>query len=440
MLLFLIGAFMALEFKFPDVGEGVTEGVLLKWLVKVGDTVKTDQPLAEIETDKAVVEVPSPEDGVILSLPWKVNDIIDVGKILAVIGKKGEKYSPGAAPTAKEETDSDDESVSVVGNMTDKPITLPSPGMKKSSSSATKKINAMPRVRKLAKQLTVDLSVVSGTGHNGQITEEDVKQASSSSTVSKVSPSPEASVNFSKFGEVEEIKMSGMRKAIAQHMQKSVRIAPHAVAMEEADVTELAKVRKKEKPNAERQKAHLTYLPFIIKAVVQGLKKHPVVNSSLDEQKQSIIQKKYYNIGIAVDTENGLMVPVIKDADKKSIIEIAKEITSLAEKARTRKISLEEMSGGSFTVTNYGSIAGTFGVPIINYPEAAILGLGRIKERPEVTNSKGLLGGQGFEARKMLPLSMSFDHRIIDGAEAARFLKTVIRNLEDPSLLLVNMG
>ncbi len=431
---------MALEFKFPDVGEGITEGTLLKWLVKEGDTVKGDQPLAEIETDKAVVEVPSPRAGTVLKLPWKAGDVIKVGQVLVVIGNKGEKIE--AKPAAKQEKEhaKEEGSVSVVGIIKEKTIELPSAVAGKTvAKSAEGKIMTLPKVRRLAQEMGIDLARVRGTGQGGMITEDDIRNAGKSFSPAKSLPVGEAKISFEKYGRITVIPLSGMRKTIAERMQLSVRTAPHAVAMEEADVTELAKVREKEKPNAEKQGAKLTFLPFVIKAVVAALKKHPYVNSSMDEEKQAIITKQYYNIGVAVDTVHGLMVPVIKNADTKSIIEIAREIEQLAQSARDRKISLEDMKGGTFTLTNYGSIAGTFGVPVINYPEAAILGLGKIRAVPKIVEEKGLLGNPKIEARKVLPLSLSFDHRIIDGAEAARFLVDLIKHLEDPDLLLVDI-
>ncbi len=421
---------MAFEFKFPDVGEGVTEGTLLKWLVKEGDTVKVDQPIAEIETDKAVVQVPSPRAGTILKLPWKSGDTIKVGSVLAVIGEKGEKAE--SKPAAKQVTVEKHESVSVVGRMDSNAVEIPSVTQKASVAPVSGRVLVMPKVRKLAESLGVNLASVKGTGPNGMITEADVVKASQGKSA-PIGISVPASVDFSKYGKVEEVPLTTIRKIIAEHMQQSVRIAPHAVAMEEADVTELAKFRESRKASAEKEGAKLTFLPFIVKAVALALKEHPFVNCSLDEQKQAMILKKYYNIGIAVDTESGLMVPVIKNADSKPVIDIAKEIPSLAEKARTRKISIDEMKGGTFTVTNYGSIAGTFGVPVINYPEVAILGLGRISDKPVIVKGKGLLGENKIEARKILPLSLSFDHRVIDGAEAARFLQTLMKKLEKPA-------
>ena len=432
---------MAFEFKFPDVGEGITEGTLLKWLVKEGDTVKGDQPIAEVETDKAVVEVPSPRAGTVLRLPWKAGDTIKVGEVIAVIGEKGEKYEARPKPAqAKEKPVSGrDESVSVVGILKEKEIELPGVSEKGVSKPSGSAISALPKVRKLAQELGVNISSVKGTGESGMITEDDVRMAAGKGIPSMSVPAREAKISFEKYGRITVIPLTATRKAIAEHMQKSVRIAPHAVAMEEADVSELAKVREKEKEGAESQGIRLTFLPFIIKAVIAALKKHPFVNASLDEEKQAIVTKQYYNIGVAVDTTAGLMVPVIKNADAKSILGIAKEIEMLAQQCRDRKIALEDLRGGTFTITNYGSIAGTFGVPIINHPEAAILGLGRIKDAPKAVKEKTFFGSQKIEVRKVLPLSLSFDHRIVDGAEAARFLQDLIKHLEDPDLLLVDI-
>jgi pyruvate dehydrogenase E2 component (dihydrolipoamide acetyltransferase) len=289
----------------------------------------------------------------------------------------------------------------------------------------------MPAVRKVARELKLDLTTVKGSGPGGRITKEDVEKASEKK---QEKPSGEAAVKaarkYDMYGYVERIPLRGMRKTIARAMVRSKYTAPHVTAMDEADVTRLVALREREKERASAKGIHLTYLPFVIKAVVAGLEDHPYVNATLDDENEEIILKKYFNIGVAVDTEDGLMVPVVKNAKEKSILQLADELTKLSEKARSRTIDLADLKGGTFTITNYGAVGGIYGSPIINYPEVAVLGLGRIQEKPVVVERK-------IEVRTMLPLSLSFDHRVVDGAEAARFLNTVIDHLEDPDLILL---
>lgn len=422
---------MAFEFRFPDIGEGIHEGELVKWLVKEGDVVKSDQPLGEIETDKAIAEIPSPRDGVILKLNFKPGDTIKVGDVMVVIGEKGEKVAEKSRAVQEEKPKEEAK--------LEQPKTETSSKEKPESKTEASagKVLATPKVRKLAKDLGVDLSKVKGTGPDGRITEEDVK-GFSGEVKEGIKPSTEKSeeefkrpkVTFEKYGEALRIPIRGMRKAIAENMVRSASKIPHVTHMDEADITELVKIREKEKKVAENFGVKLTYLPFIIKALLAALKEHPYLNSSIDETTNEIVVKKYYNIGIAVQTSDGLMVFVVKKVDDKSIIELAREIQDLSEKARARRIALEDLQGGSFTITNYGSVGGTFGTPIINYPEAAILGVGRIQEKPVVKEGKVVI-------RKILPLSLTFDHRIVDGAEAAAFMNDLIKRLEDPDELLI---
>ncbi len=408
---------MSFEFKFPDVGEGIHEGELVKWLVKEGDKIKADQPIAEIETDKAVVEIPSPKNGVVLRLNWKPGDTIKVGEILLVLGEEGEKASE--VQIEKQEM----KSLEKIQEKLETPSNILKPT-----------IFATPATKKIAKELNIDLSKVVGTGSNGRITDQDVRNYANKIQNIKPEISKEEikapKITFEKYGEILKIPLKGMRKTIAENMVRSKFTATHVTHMDEVDITDLVKVREKEKKLAENYGIHLTFLPFIIKALLAALKEHPYLNSSLDEEKQEIVIKKYYNIGIAVQTSDGLMVPVVKRVDDKSIMELAKEIQDLAEKAKARRIDIEDMKGGTFTITNYGSIGGIYGTPIINYPEVAILGVGRIIEKPVVKNKKIVI-------RKILPLSLTFDHRVVDGAEVAEFMNSVIRRLEDPDTLLM---
>lgn len=396
---------MALEFKFPDVGEGIVEGEILKWHVKEGDEIKEDQIMVEVETDKAVVEIPSPRDGVVLKILAKEGEVVKVGQVMIVIGERGEKWKEEISEIPRPI------SVGVVGELEEAP---------------EERISAMPAVRALAKKLRVDIAKVKGTGPAGRITEEDVKKYAE-----KMEKLPEKVVeDYDKYGRVEKVSLKGIRRSMAKRMVEAKLVAPHAAGMDEADMTELVRIREREKEAAAKKGINLTYLPFFMKAVVAGLEQYSYLNATLDEENELIILKKYYNISVAIDTEEGLIVPVIRDVDKKSIIDIAKELQELIQKAKTRKIELADLRGGSFCISDYGAIGCTYGTPIINYPEVAILGIGKIQDKPVVRDGQIVI-------RKMVGLSLSFDHRVVDGAQAARFLNLVIRYLEDPGLILL---
>ncbi len=403
---------MAKEFKFPDVGEGITEGEIVKWFVKEGDEVKEHQALGEIETDKAIVEMPSPYSGVVLKIAPKEGDTVKVGDTLVVIGEKGESVQE----TKPEEKKPEMKPAGVVGYLEEASEEETKPEVKQEGVLAT------PAVRKLAKELNVDLSKIKGTGPEGRITEEDVKAV-------KKEPELKIMRKYDMWGYIDRISLKGIRKVISEHMTKSAFTAPHVTHFDETDVTKLAQVREEMKKEAEMKGIKLTYLPFVVKAVIAGLKQYPRINASLDEGNETIIVKKYYNISIAADTEAGLMVPVIKGADQKSIYDIAREASELAEKCRNRTIDLMDLKGGSFTITNIGSIGGIFATPIINYPEVAILMTGKMFE-------KLVLEGDKIKVKKIMPLSLSFDHRVVDGADAARFVNVVKENLENPEMIL----
>ena len=295
---------------------------------------------------------------------------------------------------------------------------------------------ATPAVRALARELGVDIERVKGTGSGGRILEKDLREAAEAkeekpAELAKPAPVPPAKVKkYDLYGYIEHVPLRGVRRAIAKAMVKSKYTAPHVTAMDEADVTDLWKIKEKEKKGAEKKGIKLTILPFIIKAVIAGLKEHPYLNATLDDENEEILVKKYYNIGIATDTPEGLMVPVVKGVNEKPILQLAEELVQLTDKARNRKIDLADLKGGTFTITNYGAVGGMYGTPIINHPEVAILGVGKMKETPVVIDGK-------VEIRKILFLSLSFDHRVVDGAEAARFLNALITRLEDPDLILL---
>ncbi len=418
---------MAFEFKFPDIGEGLTEGEIVRWLVKEGDGIKEGQPLVEVETDKALAEIPSPRTGVILKIMAKEKEVVKVGQVIVVIGEKGEAVGVTPPPPRPK-------SVGVVGELEEAPEEVAAVAAMVAPMKpafVSEHALATPAVRALAREFGVDINRVQGTGSEGRVLEKDVRQAAEGKgkPVEEVKK-PAKVKKYDLYGYVERIPLRGVRRSIAKAMVKSKYTAPHVSAMDEADVTELWQIREKEKKVAERKGIKLTILPFVIKAVIAGLMEHPFLNATLDDDNEEILLKKYFNIGLATDTPEGLMVPVVKNAKDKSIFELAQESAQLAEKARSRTIDLADLKGGTFTITNYGAVRGIYGTPIINHPEVAILGIGRIQEKPVVREEKVVI-------RRILPLSLSFDHRVVDGAEAARFLNTVIARLEDPDLILL---
>ncbi|MFQ5780821.1 MAG: dihydrolipoamide acetyltransferase family protein, partial [Nitrospiria bacterium] len=401
---------MQRTFEFPDVGEGITEGEIVRWLVSEGDVIKEDQPLIEIETDKAVVTLPTPYAGKVLRLQGKPGEIIQVGAVLVTVETAEGAADEGTAKPEKLPRKKKDAG-SVVGRLEESeeefvvhPVSRPA------VRSEAETIRAIPSVRMRAKALGVDLAKVRGTGADGRITREDVEGAASKKGEAPIPPAETLP-----FGPIERIPFRGVRRSAAKRVAASSRHVAAVTFVDDADITALEKVRTNKKQFAEEKGFKLTYLPFIIKSVVAGLKEYPYLNATLDEEKEEILLKKYYNIGIAVDTPDGLMVFVIRKADEKSILELGKEISVLTEKAFSRTIDLSELKGGTFTLTNYGVIGGIYGTPIINYPEAGILGLGKIEDRAVVRSGEIVI-------RKILPLSLTFDHRIIYGAESARFM------------------
>jgi pyruvate dehydrogenase E2 component (dihydrolipoamide acetyltransferase) len=393
------------EFKFPDVGEGIAEGEIVRWLVKEGDWIKEDQELVEVETDKAVLTLNSPYTGKIEKLHGNEGEIVKVGAVLTTV-RDTEDVAP--AP----ESDKKD-SGTVVGSLSEeKEIEIVRP------------VLATPAVRALAKEMNLDLTGVKGTGPGGRITKEDVE-----GLAEKIAAPVGAGVDT--YGPIEKIPLRGLRRTVAKRMAEASKRVAEVTIWEDADITELEQVRSKERKRAEAQGVKLTYLPFLIKASIAALKAHPYLNASLDETAGEIVLKRYYNIGIAVDTSDGLIVFVVKEADRKNILDLAREGAGLAEKARHRKIDLPELRGSTFTITNYGVVGASYGTPIINYPEVAILGLGKIEDRPVARDGQIVI-------RKIMPLSLAFDHRVIDGVEAGRFLGVVIQHLQDPDLMLVD--
>jgi len=408
-------------FNFPDVGEGIHEGRVVEWLVAEGDDVAEDQPLLKVETDKAVVELPSPHAGTVLRLHASADATIFVGDPLVTIGDAGESL-PEEAETAE---------VAVPAAERAAPAPIPAPA----PQTAGRRPLATPRTRALARKLKVDLQTVVGSGSGGRITDEDVQRAAEGGIAAAPAPAPSPAgvAAVTADGEVERLPITHLRKMIANAMRNSKHTAAHVTHVDEADVTDLMAHYRRAKPVIEeRTGGRFTVLPLFIKALVATLEKYPMFNASVDEERQEILLKKYYNIGIAVDTPEGLIVPVIRDADRKDLVELAAEVADKAERARSRQLGLDELKGGSCTITNIGPLGGVFATPIINYPELAIVGLHAIKERPEVVDGE-------IAIRKMMYLSVSFDHRYIDGAEAARFMSDLVRLVSEPMVLMARL-
>ncbi len=421
------------HFILPDLGEGVHEAELIKWCVSVGDTVEEHQTLAEMETDKALVEVPSPWTGVIASLNGNVGDVINVGSILVHYAIGNTASIDSAAPT----DDTPPDTGCVVGAVDDN-MSVPASfaRVETTASESGDKAIATPAVRRIAKEKNIDINAVTPTGRGGRVTASDV-EAHSSPTVTQNAPqqiveppketAPLATrVSVPQEGVAERIPFRGIRKKIAEALTHSLKTAAHFQVVDEADVTKLDERRKALGTLVGRK---FSFLPFIMTAVIQGLKKHPTLNSTVDDFVEEILVHSVINLGCAVDTDQGLMVAVLKNADNLSPVQLADETARLAKECRGRSIKREELSGGTFTISNVGSYGGMFTTPIINYPEVAILGVGRAKE--QVLTKDG-----AFYAGKVLPLSLSCDHRVVDGAQGAKFLRTVIELLENPEELI----
>lgn len=451
---------MSFEFKMPDIGEGIHEGEIVKWFIKPGDEVNEDDVLAEIQNDKAVVEIPSPVKGKVIELKVEEGTIATVGQTLITFDAPGYENlkfkgdDHGDEPAKEEKTEAQVQSTAEAGQDVKK-----EEAPKQETTEATgagaqdqaevdpdRRIIAMPSVRKYAREKGVEIRQVSGSGKNGRIGKEDIdaflEGGSKPAETQTVAPQAEAkeekaeqkapakqAVPEGDFPETRE-KMSPMRKAIAKAMVNSKHTAPHVTLMDEVDVTKLVSHRKQFKGVAAEQGIKLTYLPYVVKALTSALKKYPVLNTSIDDKTEEVIQKHYYNIGIAADTEKGLMVPVVKNAERKSIFDISDEINGLATKARDGKLSAAEMKGASCTITNIGSAGGQWFTPVINHPEVAILGIGRIAEKAIVVDGE-------IVAAPVLALSLSFDHRMIDGATAQNALNHIKRLLNDPQLILM---
>ena len=429
------------EYRFPELGEGLHEGEIIKMHIKQGDKITDDDIVMEVQNDKAVVEVPSPVNGTVLEVLTKDGQVCRVGDVVAIIDAEGDvpEQEPSAEAQSTQEAD-------VAKGSAD---TTTSPAQDQAADVAApvapnKDILATPSVRKLAREQGIDISNVTGTGTNGKITKEDVEsfknggQATSAPVAASASEeaTPQAASTTTVAGnaslEEERVPFKGIRKAIANAMVKSAYTAPHVTIMDEVDVTDLVDFRTRMKPIAEKKGIKVTYLPFIVKALVAASRQFPALNAMIDEGSNEIVYKKYYNIGIATDTPTGLIVPVIKDADRKSIWMIAEAITDLAVRGRDGKLSASEMRGSTISISNIGSAGGMFFTPIINFPEVAILGVGRISDKPVIKNGE-------IVAAKVMALSLSFDHRIIDGATAQHFMNYIKSLLANPESLVMEV-
>ncbi|TJX12799.1 2-oxo acid dehydrogenase subunit E2 [Tissierella creatinini] len=428
---------MKFEFKFPDIGEGIHEGVIIKWLVNVGDEINEGDSLAEVETDKVTTEIPSPKSGMVSELKGKKGDVINVGQVFVVINTSNvvethviEKF------TSKAEIIKED-SAGVVGEVIASSEVIPSSREINTGSIPLNlrrtKVLATPVARKLAKDLGVDIQTVVGSGPSGRVMKEDIYKAKDQMETSQKGVSAITKAERAKDpmeDRIERIPLTRIRKTIAERMSQSKFTIPHTTAMDEVDISKLDELRRKYKDILKEEDLKLTYLPFIIKASIAALKEFPEFNSSLDEESDELILKHFYHIGIATDTERGLMVPVIREADRMTIVDLAKAIEDISTKAKENRIQLHDLKGSTFSITNYGSIGGYFGIPIINYPEAAILGLGRAVKKPIVKDDQIIIA-------TILPLSLSYDHRTIDGASGARFLNKLKELLANPDMLLL---
>jgi pyruvate dehydrogenase E2 component (dihydrolipoamide acetyltransferase) len=427
------------EYHLPELGEGIEEGDVIEVFVTVGEHLTKDQPIIELETDKAVIEVPVPVEGNVQSVHIAPGDKAKVGQLLITMETEEIETPPESAITSPQaeirEATTDVEPAAAQVDIPTSPLEeAPPQDAVLPEEEKVLPAAATPSVRRLAREIGVDINQVTGTGVAGRISEEDVKnyahsllsqtQAIAGSRVPQGEPLPD----FSRWGAIERRAMTNVRRITAQTMSTAWSTIPHVTQFGKADITELERLRQRYAERAIALGGKLTITAILLKVVVGALKRFPQFNASIDMEQQDVILKNYYHIGVAVDTERGLLVPVIRDVNQKSIFDLAKELSSISERARGGKISLEELQGGTFTITNLGGIGGSSFTPIINPPEVAILGVGR-------SAVEAIYHDQAFQPRRMLPLALSYDHRLIDGADGARFMQMMIGILEDPFLL-----
>ena len=456
------------DFKIPELGENVAQGDVASVLVKVGDTIAKEQPVLELETDKATIEVPSSVAGLVTEIRVKKGDKVSVGAVVLVVRDDGAAAppAPAASPVPKPATAAAPAPVApaapaaapvaagpvaVEERAQDQKVVAMRPAARieavasaaKTAPSAGVAAPAAPSVRRLAREVGVDVNEVQGSGANGRITEEDVKEharrilsSMGSGRVGAVGAATTAPPlpDFAKWGEIERHAMTNIRRKTSEHLSHAWVTIPHVTQFDKADITPMEELRSKFKAQVQKAGGNLTVTAVLVKVLAAAVKQFPQFNASVDLASQEIIHKKYVNVGVAVDTEWGLLVPVIKNADQKNITQIAVELHQLSEKARSRKLTLDEMSGGGISISNLGGIGGTGFTPIVNWPEVAILGVSRGVLEPVWRSGSGP-GGGSFEPRQLLPLSLSYDHRVVDGADGIRFLRWVVEAIEQPFLL-----
>ena len=430
-----------IEFKLPDVGEGIHEGEIGKWLIKEGERVDCDQPIVEVLTDKVNAELTAPAGGVVRKLMFAEGDAVQVGQVLFLLEAEGRVPMEGLGKEAEQ----------AAAAVADPPPPLAMSVPPAVPASPAGRVRAAPYVRQLARQLNGDIEQGKGGGADGRITEEDVRRYAAGGTakeaegsdmqrtdaVQSVQERTETAARLEAAGRApaspeERIPLRGVRLKIAERLVKAVTIIPHVTQVDELEADALQALRERLQPLAAERQVKLTYLPFFIKAIVIALKEFPAFNASLDDESKEIVLKRYYHIGIATDTPDGLIVPVIRHADRKTVLELAEEIGRLSERARAGKLALEQITGGTFTISNVGPIGSLLATPIINHPEAAILALHKMEPRMVVRNGEGVI-------RLMMNMALSFDHRIIDGADAIRFTNRIKRLLEQPDFLWAEM-
>ena len=424
---------MVFELKFADIGEGVHEGEILKWHVKPGDKVKAEQVVVEVMTEKVNVEITAPTSGTITSLGKNEGDVITVGEVLVSIDESDSSSSTTTSKEAKKEAPKaeKDDSLFTPGI----PFQYVAPKKSATNAIVNEKPIASPAVRRKAREMGIDLRRVAGSGPAGRITHQDLSGQGISQPASAPKVITATKIQTFVPGGEERVPLRGLRRAIAQSMRNSKDHAAHFTYVDEVDMSALDQLRSQTKGLAEQRGVKLTYLPFVIKAVIGAIKKFPYVNSSLDEEKQELVVKKYFNIGIAVATNDGLIVPVVKNADQKDIWQLAAEIQDLSTRARNNKLKLEDMQGGTFTITSIGNIGGQMATPVINYPEVAILGLMRSKLKPVVVENNGK---NEIVIRPIMNVCLSLDHRVIDGAVGAYFTNELIKYLQNPALVFID--
>jgi pyruvate dehydrogenase E2 component (dihydrolipoamide acetyltransferase) len=442
---------MAIDFKLPNLGENIEAGDIINVLVKEGDVIKANQGIVEVETGKATVEIPCPHAGTISKLHIKAGQSVKVGSVLATIEAGAASAAAPAAPKAAPAAPAAPPKVAAPVAAAPAPVAAPAPQPVAAAPAPAPAVAAVaesteipaaagPSVRRLARELGIDLGRVTGSGPGGRITREDVvaavrqgssQQSSGGFSSARTSHLPEGETSRDNYGVVQRQKLTKIRKLIAANMVRSMQTIPQLTNFDDADITELERIRKASLDDYAKNGVKLTMMPFVIKAVAQALRLHPIMNSSLDIENDQIVYKDYVNIGIAVDTDRGLVVPVLRDVDRMPIPAVAQALQDIAERGRTNKFTLDDQSGGTFTISNLGAIGGTYSTPIINPPEVGILLTGRSRKMPVVVE------GDKVEVRLLMPLSITYDHRIVDGAAAARFLNDVKNYLQVPGRLLL---